>query len=406
MHAPLTRAKRRPRRCRVVLVVENIAFARDHRLRKQVDALLANGHQVTVVSPRHPGHRTMTAVRVLDYPTAPGGPSAVNFVLEYGWSWICTTVLVVRALLSTGFDVLQIAGSPDIFFTLGVPARWLGKSVIFDQRDLAPETYVARFGRQDAVYRLLLWLERRSYAAADRVLVVNQSLKDVALARGCVTPANITVVGNGPVLASIDAAVATYNSAGHTSPRRPDNAELVAVWVGVIGPQDHLDVAIRAFAEVRGATGRTDCRMLVIGEGDARAESEALTAELGIRTSVTFTGWLDEEATFAHLAAADIGVDSNLDAFVTPVKVMEYMAFSLPVVAFDTRETRLVTGDAALLVAPGDMTGLANAMGRLMSTPSLRRRLGENARKRVEQTLAWDRQEQRYLEVYRSLQQR
>jgi hypothetical protein len=175
----------------------------------------------------------MTAVRVLDYPAAPGGPSAVNFVLEYGWSWLCTTVLVVRALLTTGFDVLQIAGSPDIFFTLGVPARWLGKSIIFDQRDLAPETYVARFGRQDAVYRLLLWLERRSYAAADRVLVVNQSLKDVALARGCVAPANITVVGNGPVLSSIDAAVATYNSAGHTSPRRPDNAELVAVWVWV-----------------------------------------------------------------------------------------------------------------------------------------------------------------------------
>jgi hypothetical protein len=117
----------------------------------------------------------------------------------------------VRALVTTGFDVLQIAGSPDIFFTLGAPARWLGKSVIFDQRDLAPETYVARFGRQDAVYRLLLWLERRSYAAADHVIVVNQSLKDVAVARGGIPPVSVTIVGNGPVLASIDAAV-------HTSP--------------------------------------------------------------------------------------------------------------------------------------------------------------------------------------------
>jgi glycosyltransferase involved in cell wall biosynthesis len=347
----------------------------------------------------------MTTVRVLDYPAAPGGSSAGSFLLEYGWSWLCTTVLVARALLTTGFDVLQIAGGPDIFFTISVPARWLGKSIIFDQRDLAPETYVARFGRKDALYQLLLWLERRSYAASDRVLVVNQSLKDVAAARGGVAPVNITVVGNGPVLASIGAAVDSYNRAGHGSDRPLDSAGPVVVWVGVIGPQDHLEIAIRAFAELIRATGRTDCRMLVIGEGDARAECEVLTAELDIRTSVTFTGWLDEEATFAHLAAADIGVDSNLDAFVTPVKVMEYMAFSLPVVAFDTRETRLLTQDAALLVAPGDVSGLAEAMEQLVTNPLLRQQLGESGRQRVEQTVAWDRQEQRYLEVYRSLRQ-
>ena len=403
MRAPFTRKKRRPREPRVLLVVENIAFARDHRLGKQVDALIASGHIVTVVSPRHPAHAAMSAVRVLDYPAAPGGTSAVSFVLEYGWSWLCTTGLVARALLTTGFDVLQIAGSPDIFFTLSVPARWLGKRTIFDQRDLAPETYVARFGRQDVVYRLLLWLERRSYAASDRVIVVNQSLRDIAVARGGVAPRNITIVGNGPVLASINEAVDAHNSAGPGNVRRHDRPELVLVWVGVIGPQDHLDLAIRAFATLIRATGRNDCRLLVIGEGDARANAEALAAELGIRSEVTFTGWLDARATFSHLAAADIGVDSNLDAFVTPVKVMEYMAFSLPVVAFDTRETRLLTGNAALLVAPGDVAGLAAAMEELVSNPSLRQQLGETAHLRVEQTVAWDRQQQRYLEVYRSL---
>jgi glycosyltransferase involved in cell wall biosynthesis len=140
-----------------------------------------------------------------------------------------------------------------------------------------------------------------------------------------------------------------------------------------------------------------------MGEGDARAECQALAADLGIESMVTFTGWLDAAAIFRHLAAADIGVDSNLDAFVTPVKVMEYLAFSLPVVAFDTRETRLLTGESALLVAPGDVTALALAMERLVSDTSLRQRLGRSGRRRAEELIAWDRQEPRYLEVYRSL---
>jgi glycosyltransferase involved in cell wall biosynthesis len=385
------------------LIVENVPYAMDHRLRKQVDALVTTGHVVTVVCPRHPDHGASSAVRILDYPAAPAGASAVDFVVEYAWSWLCTAMLVVRASLTTGFDILQIAGSPDVFFTLGVLARWMGKAVIFDQRDLAPETYLARFSRKDAVYRLLLWLERRSYGTADHVLVVNQSLKDVATGRGQVDPAAVTIVGNGPVLAMtspvIEGGIDTVKL--DSSPRvRP---ELTLVWVGVIGPQDHLNLAVRAFAELVTTAGSIDCRFVVIGEGDARADAEALSSELGIRSLITFTGWLDPSATFAHLATADIGVDSNLDAFVSPVKVMEYMAFSLPVVAFDTRETRLLTQDAALLAAPGDVAGLADAMKRLVLDSSLRVQLGQRGRRQVEQVVAWDRQRPHYLEVYRSL---
>jgi glycosyltransferase involved in cell wall biosynthesis len=82
---------------------------------------------------------------------------------------------------------------------------------------------------------------------------------------------------------------------------------------------------------------------------------------------------------------------------------MEYMAFELPVIAFDLRETRVSAADAGVYVVPNDVNEYAAAIIELMDDEPRRALLGKLGRARVEQELAWSHQERAYLGVYRGV---
>jgi glycosyltransferase involved in cell wall biosynthesis len=384
------------RRPRILLLVENVSLARDHRLRKQAETLVANGFDVSVICRSDPGNRRLPDVRVYEYAAPADATSKIGFVREYGYSWLMAAVRTVRALVAEGFDAVQVCGNPDIYFTIGWPLKMLGKPLVFDQRDLAPELYAFRYGRHTGVvHRILRTLERVSYLAADQVITVNDSLRDVAYQRGHLAPGSVTVVGNGPVLAR--------------ATRRQARAELrhgrrhLACFLGLMGPQDRLDHAVRAVHDLVHRTGRTDTHFAFLGDGESRAPAEDLVGELGLGDWVSFPGWVDEEDAFTYLSTADVGLEPNLDDLVSPVKAMEYMAFGLPFVAFDLKETRSLAGESAVYASPGDVAEFSRLLDELLDDPARRVEMGRAGRRRVEDSIAWDRQQAAYLGVYRRL---
>jgi glycosyltransferase involved in cell wall biosynthesis len=84
-------------------------------------------------------------------------------------------------------------------------------------------------------------------------------------------------------------------------------------------------------------------------------------------------------------------------------KTMEYMAFELPVVAFDLRETRVSADEAAVYARPNDVREYAKAIVDLVDDEASRARLGKFGRMRVEDKLAWSHQAPAYLSVYERL---
>jgi glycosyltransferase involved in cell wall biosynthesis len=380
----------------VALVVENVPLARDHRLRKQVSALRAAGIGVSVICPADPGNTRVAGVSLYAYRAPASASSRLGFLVEYGISWGAIGWQLLRAFRRERFDAIQIAGNPDIYFTLAVPFRWLGRRLVFDQRDPAPELYTARYGAADgSVLRLLRMLERTSYRAADHVLVVNESLRAMATGRGGQPERRVSIVGNGPILRDIARA--------EVRPELTRGRRHLAVWAGLMGRQDSVELALRAAAHLVHQLGRTDCTFTFIGDGESRPALQELAAELGVRDWVDFPGWLDEPAAFSYLATADVGLEPNLEAIVSPVKVQEYMAFGLPVVAFDLPETRRLAAGAAALVPPGDVAAFAAAVDRLLAAPACAAELGRAGRQRVADDLAWERQQQNYLRVWQDL---
>ena len=383
----------------VLLIVENVPLARDHRLRKQVGTLLAHGYRVTVICRADPRNHAYPGVRVREYHAPADATSKLGFIREYGYSLVRAGWLTLRVFLGGPFDAIQVSGTPDIYFTIGAPFKVLGRPLVLDQRDLSPELYELRFGRHSGlVYRALCWLERISYRVADHVITVNRSLESIAYTRGRLPSGKVSIVGNGPVLAR----------AQKTPPRMDlkQGKRFLCCWLGFMGPQDRVDVALRAIHHLVHVIGRTDCHFAFIGDGEARPASEALAAELGIKEWTSFPGWADQDEAFAYLSTADLALEPNLEEIVAPVKGMEYMAFGVPFVAFDLRETRRLAEGAAAYARPGDVAGFAGLIDRLLDDPERRAEMGQVGRRLVEDRIAWDKQETAYLEVYQKLLRR
>jgi glycosyltransferase involved in cell wall biosynthesis len=170
-----------------------------------------------------------------------------------------------------------------------------------------------------------------------------------------------------------------------------------------MGPQDRLDLAVRTVHRLVRVLGRTDCHFAFLGDGESRAAAEQLAAQLDVRDWITFTGWVDADTVAEYLSVADMGIEPNLEEIVSPVKCMEYMAHGLPFVCFDVWETLVVAGGAAAYARPGDVEGMARLVDQLLDDAPGRAAMGRHGRRRVAETLAWERQEESYLDVYRRL---
>jgi glycosyltransferase involved in cell wall biosynthesis len=381
---------RRADRWHVAVVVENVSLGVDTRLRKQVDDLLAAGFRVSVVTMRHPDNepfRHRDRLRLLEYPAPPEGAGVLGFAREYAVSFGWAAVLLTRLRLRERVDVLQLCQPPDIYFPLAWVMRWAGARVVVDQRDLMPEVLASRGdGGPALLLRLLRHLERRSQRVAHRTVTVNEYLRDRLLRAGAT---EVDVVRNGPVLRRTAAAV--------PSPDVRGGADHLLVWAGKMGRQDRVDLVVRLAESLVHERGRTDCRLVVLGDGECLDELRDLSARLGLEPWVTFTGWVDEATVFTHLASADLGVDTSLQEEVSPVKAMEYMSFGLPFVCFDLLESRRLAEGAAVLVPAGDLERLTDEVIGLLDDPGRRQRLGDHGRRRVEQELAWERQVPAYV---------
>jgi glycosyltransferase involved in cell wall biosynthesis len=387
---------------RVLIIVQNLPVPFDRRVWLECQALLGDGYQVAVVCPKgegDPSYQVIDTVEVYKYrPYAPGG-SKIGFITEYAYSFLATAWLTLKARRSGRFAVLQACNPPDIFWPIALALRALDRTrFIFDHHDLCPELYESRFPDGPKLpYRMLRALERRTHRTADHVISTNDSYREVAITRSGKRAADVTIVRTGPDPQRL--------RRGEPHPELRRGRRFLAAYIGVMGPQDGVDIVVRAADVVVHQLGRDDIAFTLIGKGDCFDELVALRDELGLAGHVEFTGRAPDELVGRILSTADVGLSPDpknpLNDVSTMNKTMEYMAFELPVVAFDLRETRVSAGDAGVYVEPNDVHKYAAAIVALMDDEPRRAMLGKLGRARVEQELAWGHQARAYLGVYR-----
>jgi glycosyltransferase involved in cell wall biosynthesis len=390
-----------PKQARLLIIVQNLPVPFDRRVWLECQALTSAGYRVAVVCPKgkdDPDYEVIDSVELYKYrPYAPGG-SKVSFIAEYAYSFLATARGVLKARRSGRFAVIQACNPPDIFWPLALAFRVIeGTRFVFDHHDLCPELFQSRFPSGPKLpYRGLLALERRTHRAADHVIATNDSYREIAMTRGGKPADEVTVVRTGPDLRRL--------KPGEADPELRRGRRFLVAYIGVMGPQDGVDIVVRAADIVVNKLGRDDIAFTLIGSGDCFDDLVALRDELGLAGHVEFTGRAPDELVMRVMSTADAGLSPDpknpLNDVSTMNKTMEYMVFGLPVVAFDLRETRVSAGDAAVYVQPNDERQYAEAIVALLDDEPRRALMGKLARERVEQELAWNHQESAYLGVY------
>jgi len=386
---------------RVLIIVQNLPVPFDRRVWLECQALTSAGYRVAVVCPKGPGdpsYEVVDAVELYKYPPyAPGG-NKLSFCAEYAYSFMATAWTMLKARRAGRFAAIQACNPPDIFWPLAVAFRLLeGSRFVFDHHDLCPETYLSRFASgPKLLYKGLLALERMTHRCADHVIATNDSYREIAVTRGGKGADEVTVVRSGPDLRRLRPGEADAE-------QRRGRTSLVA-YIGVMGPQDGVDIVVRVANIVVNKLHRDDIAFTLIGSGDCFNDLVALRDQFGLAGHVEFTGRAPDELVIRIMSTADVGLSPDpknpLNDLSTMNKTMEYMAFGLPVVAFNLRETRVSAGDAAVYVQPNDEQQYAEAIVALLDDEPKRTLMGKAAVERVKQKLAWVHQEGAYLAVY------
>jgi len=342
-------------RPRVLIIVQNLPVPFDRRVWLECQALNEAGYEVHVVCPKGPGdptHERLEGVFLHKYRTTAPGSGVLGYLMEYSWSLLMTGWLTAGAFRSGRFDAIQSCNPPDIFWVLG-----------------------AGFG------------------------ALTESYARVAVGRGGKRPRDVTVVRTGPN------ADALRRHAPR--PERKRGRRHLAAYIGVMGPQDGVDYVIRAADFIVHEMGRTDISFTLMGSGDCFDDLVALRDQLGLADYVELTGRVPDDVVADVLSTADVGLSPDpknpLNDVSTMNKTLEYMAFELPVVAFDLRETRVSAGPAAIYAEPNRVDAYARAIVELLDDEPRRAQMGAIGRRRIEDELAWKHQRTHYVRLYDSL---
>jgi glycosyltransferase involved in cell wall biosynthesis len=397
-------APRTPRK-HIVILVENLPVPFDRRPWQIAQTLVAAGHRVSVICPRMyeytQSRQRLDGVDIFRFPCPCEGNTPATWVCEYLNALFWMTWLCLKLLATRGIDAIHACNPPDLLFMVAWPLKvFCGVRFVFDHHDLNPEIFLAKFGRQNAIYRVLCRLERLTYTLADLALVTNRSFAQIARRRDRQRRDRIYIVRNAPASGRlVEGPIRRHLRCG--------KQHLVA-YLGIMNKQDGLDLLLESIAHVVHGHRRRDVIFMLIGDGPERETLEQYAKQLQLDGQVRFLGRIsDGQILSDYLNTASVCVcpdpNNDMNDHSTMTKVVEYMALGRPTVAYDLRETRYSAADSALYAANNDPRHFADLIVRLLDDEALRLTLGIRAKARYQKLLSWEHSQEQLLAAYQRL---
>lgn len=388
-------------RGRVLIIVENLPVPFDGRVWSEATTLARHGYEVSVICPKGPGatasFEMLEGIAVYRHWMPAEGRGVLGYVIEYSVALFWEFVLSVKVLATRGFDVIHACNPPDLIFIVGAFHKFLfGKSFVFDQHDVNPELYEAKFGRRGFLWRVMVLLERVTFALSDVSIATNQSYRTVAIERGRMSPDRVFVVRSAPNVSRVRSLP--------PDPAWKKGRQYLVGYVGVIARQEGLDLLLDSIKHIRTTRNRDDIQFVIVGGGRELEDLKKLAKALELDDVVTFTGRVDDDTLFTILSTADVCVNpdrpSSMNDKSTMHKIMEYMTLGKPIVQFDLTEGRFSAGEASLYVPNADTAEFGDKILELLEDPARHEAMGAFGQKRISGELAWHHASTKLLAAY------
>lgn len=386
---------------KILIIVENLPLPFDRRVWQEARTLAAAGATVSVICPTGKGYEKryelLEGIHIHRHPLPSEGDGPIGYLKEYGAALFWETVLAWKIFLTRGFDIIQGCNPPDLIFLVALPFKLFGVRFIFDQHDINPELYEAKFRRRGFFWKLMVLFERLTFKTATVSIATNMSYREIAIERGGMSPDDVFVVRSGPDLSKLRAVP--------PQDRWRNGRTYLVGYVGVMGEQEGIDLLIDAADHIVHKLGRHDIQFCLVGGGPSLAGLKALATSRRLGDFFTFTGRAPDQDLFEVLSTADIGVNPDrvnpMNDKSTMNKIMEYMALGKPIVQFDVVEGRFSAQEASLYAKANDPVDMAEKIIALLEDPERRARMGAFGRHRVESALSWTHQIEPLIAAYR-----
>lgn len=233
-----------------------------------------------------------------------------------------------------------------------------------------------------------------SYRFATHIIAVSEHTKKDVVEQLGIAPEKITVI---------------YEAAGdefrpnlsrnkiHDVKERYKTGDSYMLHLATLNPRKNLEFLVRVFSQL--ARRFPELKLVISGKKGWYYESLfQLVSELGLTRRVVFTGYVEDSDKPFLMAGARVFVfPSKYEGFGLPV--VEAMGVGTPVISSNTSSLPEVAGEAAIMLAPDDLSGWVSALDRVLSNPRLARAMAEKGVRQA-QKFSWDRAAEETIAVY------
>jgi glycosyltransferase involved in cell wall biosynthesis len=360
-----------------ILVITYNTWVSDARSKRHAEALAERGHTVDVICVATKVRGQLNGINVIWLPMPKyHGTSRVGYLFSYLRFFALASVTAARLSLRHKYDLVIVCTMPDAAVVSALIPKILGSKILLDIRDTMPELYRDKFnGRLGAAGARLLMLEERASAwFADRILAVHEPHAQRLVQSG-IPREKIDVVLNSPnpeIFKPIDEL--------YGAPPKDDHFTLV--FHGTVSRRLGIDTAIYAVHELRDRIPQLHLRL--IGTGDFWEAAQALVTRLKLDDRVRFESQVPLEQLPAALSTVSVGLVPNPASSAThlmlPVKLLEYAALGIPVIAARLRTIEhFFPEDAVRYFEPGNVASLAAAIEEVHARPEYRAAIAKRA---------------------------
>ena len=379
-------------------------YLRDPRIRREAEALASGGNDVNVIAlsedsveMRDGLAATHNGVHIHRLPIGKKRGNFLRYVLEYFLTGVLGGLKLAQLYFRGGLDVVHIHNMPDILILAGL-IPWLGGSrLVLDVHDPMPELYISTNHKpRKAVVWLLRLQEKISFRLANRIISVNETMRENLRAKG-VADEKIFILHNFPDQVHFHLC---------DPPRSwPKNTErLVLLYCGTVTEHYDLGLAVKAIARL---AGEIPIHLKIIGEGNKLSEILELASTLGVRNSIEHLGTLPLEKVADEMRKADVGISCHRGGIFGDLyfstKIIEYLTQGLAVLSPRTYTIhKYLSDDCLFYFEPGNEVALADTIRFVWNNPTEVLRRMTQARKQVPR-FSWDVEKAAFLKFYAEL---
>lgn len=365
----------------------------DVRVEKIANALVRNGHSVTIVCRNLDAKvktEDMDNIHIRRIPGLPWLPytlrKILNFPIWFSPIWLFVLYSVARR---NSIDAIIVRDLPLMYSGL-IVSRLVGSRLIFDMAECYPEMYSSGTEKKSLIDRIIksprlaAIYEKNAANFSDMILVMVEESRDRLINIG-VAKSKISIVSNTPPLEKYNGKVASHNG-----------EQLKIIYVGFVTEIRGLDLLIRAVREyVNVVSDPFSISVDIVGEGGALKSLTQLVDELELQDQVSIHGWLGHEEVRKLVSSANVGALTykvcNHWNTTIPNKIFDYMLAGLPVLATEVVPIARILRNysCGLVCRDGDVEDVSKKLLALRC-PDLRAELGKNGYNAVKSYYNWE----------------